>query len=171
MDAGRRRTLDRAGLVVIVLAFGATLSFLVALPLGDVPLAYRLDCDRVSGECEIERQLWLGARRKTVDLESVRGAEVQRGALRRGVPRVVLVLATGGPGGIYVADYSRAGRAEAERDAARVNAFLRDRSATRLTVERDDTPWYWRAWTATLFAAVMVVALILAARRVWRAAP
>lgn len=170
MNDGRRRTLERAGLVVIVLGFGGTLGFLAALLLGDVPLAYRLDCDRVSGECEIERRLLLGARRWTVTLDSIRGVEVHHSAPRRGTARVLLVLVTGGPGPTYVADYGHEGRVEAERAAARVNAFLRDASATRLTIERDDTPWYWTAWTAMPFASVMVIALVLAARRVWRTA-
>ena len=162
------RLVTKPGKIVLLLVFAAVLLSVVGFVLFDAPLEYGLDCNRFSGVCTFTQRLMTRSRAAQARIDSLERAEVRVAPLGRSRTRV-MVWVVSRDGSRFFAVYGS--RGEAEADARRINAFLRDPSDGRLVLARSVRSTYWIAWALVPLVAAIVVALVGVSVSKKRAAP
>ncbi len=149
----------RALKIALSAAFSVALLSTLYLLLADVPVQFRLDCDRGAGGCWAERETMFSRRVAYFPVQSLRDVRVRTFQGLRGAPRVVLIAVTDS-GRMLVAEYSAAEKQAAEADAAQVRLFLSsNQPELRIAKESGHSRW--------LAIAVFAPALLLLAALWW----
>jgi hypothetical protein len=147
--------------IVFLLVFAAVLLSVVGFVLFDAPLEYGLDCNRFSGVCTFTQRLMTRSRAGQARIDSLERAEVRVAPHSRGRARIT-VWVVSRDADRFLAVYGS--RGEAEADARRINAFLRDSSDGRLVLTRSVRSTYWVAWALIPVVAAILVALVAVSR-------